>query len=47
MVDLVFVHGAGDSAEVWEKQVAHFSSVANVDALDLPGHGTRSPSRPR
>ncbi len=45
MTDLVFLHGGGDSAAVWDGQVAHFSSTANVCALDLPGHGSRLAER--
>ncbi len=41
MRELVFVHGGGDSAAIWEEQVSHFSRSANVFALDLPGHGSR------
>jgi len=39
--ELVFVHGAGDSAAIWADQVAHYATAARVCALDLPGHGTR------
>ena len=38
---LAFVHGAGDSAAVWQKQVEHFTGKHEVLALDMPGHGTR------
>jgi len=38
---LILIHGAGDSAAVWEKQVEHFSKSNRVLAIDLPGHGTR------
>ena len=38
---LVFVHGAGDSAAVWQRQVDYFSQAHDVQALDLPGHGQR------
>lgn len=41
MAELVFVHGAGDSAAVWEKQVEYFGGQHEVLALDLPGHGGR------
>ena len=41
MADLVFLHGAGDSAAVWELQVEHFRRHHRVLALDLPGHGAR------
>lgn len=35
---LVFVHGSGDSAQVWEPLIARLPEVESV-ALDLPGHG--------
>lgn len=41
MAELVFIHGAGDSAAVWQKQVERFSGRHEVLAVDLPGHGTR------
>ncbi len=36
---LVFIHGAGESALLWEAQVEGLCGVANTLALDLPGHG--------
>ncbi len=36
---LVFIHGAGESALLWEAQVEELCGVANTIALDLPGHG--------
>src|SRR3972149_11938531 len=41
MTALVLIHGAGDSAAVWERQVDHFSKHRQVLAIDLPGHGAR------
>ncbi len=41
MAAIVFIHGAGDSAAVWERQSAAFSKRHRVLALDLPGHGAR------
>ncbi len=41
MAELVFLHGAADSAAVWELQVGHFGDDHDVLALDLPGHGKR------
>ncbi|MBI3076969.1 MAG: alpha/beta hydrolase [Deltaproteobacteria bacterium] len=41
MADLVFIHGAGESGEVWQKQLAYFSPAHRVQAVDLPGHGAR------
>jgi len=42
MTTLLLIHGAGDSAAVWEKQVEHFSKSYRVLAIDLPGHGART-----
>ena len=42
MVAVVLIHGAGDSAAVWEKQTAHFAGNHRVLAVDLPGHGART-----
>ena len=42
MATIIFIHGAGDSAAVWEKQTAHFSKNHRVLAVDLPGHGART-----
>lgn len=36
---LVFVHGSGDSGEVWQPLIAQLPEY-NCVALDLPGHGT-------
>ena len=36
---LVLVHGAGGSAELWQRQLDAFADVAQVVAPDLPGHG--------
>ncbi len=41
---LVFIHGAGDSARAWKEQTAYFGTRAH--AIDLPGHGTRPDSLP-
>ncbi len=41
MASIVLIHGAGDSAAVWELQTAHFSKRHRVLAVDLPGHGAR------
>jgi pimeloyl-ACP methyl ester carboxylesterase len=43
MVELIFIHGAGDSGDVWERQVAYFGSRYPTLAVDLPGHGARLP----
>src|SRR5688572_22406671 len=40
MAELVFIHGAGASAGVWERQVEHLSQAHEVLAVALPGHGS-------
>jgi 3-oxoadipate enol-lactonase len=41
---VVFVHGIGGSARVWELQVASFAAAGYAPvALDLPGYGGRPP----
>lgn len=42
--ELVFLHGAGDSARTWRAQVACFGQRAY--AIDLPGHGERPDTLP-
>jgi len=37
---VVFVHGSGDSAACWQRQIA-FLGADRALAVDLPGHGTR------
>jgi len=41
MADLVFLHGAGDSASIWERQIGAFGSAHRVLAAELPGRGSR------
>jgi pimeloyl-ACP methyl ester carboxylesterase len=41
MADMVLIHGAGDSAAVWQRQTAKYSGKHRVLAVDLPGHGAR------
>jgi len=36
---IVFIHGSGQDGGFWTYQMAAFEQVANVVALDLPGHG--------
>lgn len=36
---IIFVHGAGGSADLWRYQVGHLSKKHKAIALDLPGHG--------
>lgn len=41
MAEIMFIHGAGDSAAVWERQLASLSGEHQLAAIDLPGHGAR------
>lgn len=41
MTAIVLIHGAGDSAAVWERQSRLFSQSHFVLPVDLPGHGAR------
>ena len=36
---LVFIHGAGGSADFWQAQIEGLAGRVNTLALDLPGHG--------
>lgn len=36
---VVFIHSSGLNAQMWEEQIMALSDVANVIAVDLPGHG--------
>ncbi|KAI9005308.1 Alpha/Beta hydrolase protein, partial [Gaertneriomyces semiglobifer] len=36
---IVFIHGMGASLDQFTLQIAHFSKIANILALDLVGHG--------
>jgi pimeloyl-ACP methyl ester carboxylesterase len=36
---LIFIHGAGESSRLWQRQVEGLGDRANTVALDLPGHG--------
>ena len=40
---LVFLHGIGGSAEIWQPQVAHFQGRFEVLAWNAPGHGGTPP----
>jgi pimeloyl-ACP methyl ester carboxylesterase len=41
---VVFIHGIGGSARIWEPQVASFAGAGfRPVALDLPGYGAREP----
>jgi len=37
---IVFVHGSGDTAICWQRQIAFLGEERSL-AVDLPGHGTR------
>jgi pimeloyl-[acyl-carrier protein] methyl ester esterase len=39
MPPIVFLHGWGQSARIWDRQVAHFSQLCPVSTPNLPGHG--------
>jgi pimeloyl-ACP methyl ester carboxylesterase len=39
---LVLVHGSGGRHDVWTPQLQGLAEIANVVALDLPGHGRSS-----
>jgi len=41
---VIFIHGIGGSARVWEPQMASFAAAGYTPvALDLPGYGGRTP----
>lgn len=42
---LVFIHGSGDSADIWRLQVEYFGQQ-RAFALNLPGHGQRIDTLP-
>ncbi len=37
---MILVHGSGQDGGFWVHQMKAFEPIANVVALDLPGHGT-------
>jgi 3-oxoadipate enol-lactonase len=41
VAQLVFLHGAGDTAAVWERQTPHFSPTHDILLAELPGRGAR------
>lgn len=43
-LSVVFVHGSGGDREDWRAQLEGLSGVANVVAVELPGHGASDPS---
>ncbi len=36
---IIFLHGWGQSAQIWYQQIKHFSPLARTYAINLPGHG--------
>lgn len=41
---VIFVHGIGGAARIWEPQIAAFTAAGNHPvAIDLPGYGIRPP----
>src|SRR5262245_48599923 len=40
---LICVHGAGGTHQHWGNQLRDLSGIAQVYALDLPGHGRSAP----
>jgi pimeloyl-ACP methyl ester carboxylesterase len=40
---LLFVHGAGENGEIWERQAEFFKRKHSAFRLDLPGHGGSDP----
>ena len=41
MADLVLIHGAGEDARIWDRQVAALGGIHRVLAVDLPGRHRR------
>jgi len=39
---LVFLHGGGSTAAVWQRQIRHFAAHHSPLAVDWPGHGRSS-----
>jgi len=37
--NIIFLHGWGQSAQVWHQQMTHFSPLTRTYAINLPGHG--------
>jgi pimeloyl-[acyl-carrier protein] methyl ester esterase len=36
---IIFLHGWGQSVQIWHQQIKHFTSLTRVYAINLPGHG--------
>jgi len=44
-IAVMFIHGIGGAARIWEPQIASFMAAGiRPVAVDLPGYGTRSPT---
>ena len=39
---LLFIHGAGGNASIWDEQASFFRGKARVFRVELPGHGSSS-----
>lgn len=39
---LIFIHGAGNSKNLWKQQIDRLTDYVNTFAIDLPGHGESS-----
>ncbi len=39
---IIFLHGWGQSAQIWHQQLKHFSPLTRSYAINLPGHGGAS-----
>lgn len=42
-LSVIFIHGSGGDREDWRGQLDGLSGVANIIALELPGHGASDP----
>ena len=39
LITIIFIHGAGNSGNIWKNQVDGLSRYMNTISIDLPGHG--------
>jgi len=37
--NIIFLHGWGQSSQIWQRQIQYFTPLARVYATNLPGHG--------
>ncbi len=37
--NIIFLHGWGQSAQIWHQQIKYFSPLTRTYAINLPGHG--------